>query len=167
MRMALLSFILLLASGCVSIPPQAVTSQALIVSGLESAKNNQLKIINAYADDQIVRVENLMKNVVIDDVIASELKGRKALPADEVRVLLVEYAEDLRSEISKIEASRQTLLKETEASYGQLIDLAKANYDFLKTAHDAATIQNDLIDKYKEKLKEVEKKVEDYVNSEE
>ncbi|MCV6612084.1 MAG: hypothetical protein OIF55_15015 [Amphritea sp.] len=167
MRMVLLSLIFLLTSGCVSIPPQAVTSQALIVSGLESSKNNQIKIINAYADDQIAQVENLMKNVVIDDVIASELNGRNALPADEVRALLVEYAEDLRSEISKIEASRQSLLKETETGYGQLIDLAKANHDFLKTAHDAATIQNDLIDKYKEKLKEVEKKVEDYVNSEE
>lgn len=166
MKKIIVYVMFLTVSGCVSIPPQAVTSQALIVSGLESAKSNQITIINSYADDQIAQVENLMKNVVIDEVISDELDGRDALPANEVRVLLVEYAEDLRSDISEIESSRQSLLKETENGYNQLIELAQANHDFLKSAHDAATIQNDLIDKYKEKLKEVEEKVENYVNSE-
>lgn len=167
MRKSIFFVVFLAVSGCVSIPPQAVTSQALIVSGLESAKSNQIKIINAYADERIDKVENLMKNVVIDDVILSELNGRDALPANEVRVLLIEYAEDLGTEISKIESSRQSLLKETEFGYNQLMDLAQANHDFLKSAHDAATTQDDLIDKYKEKLEEVEEKVENYVNGEE
>ncbi|MGL1930866.1 MAG: hypothetical protein OCC45_03775 [Desulfotalea sp.] len=155
---------LFILNGCVSIPPQAVTSQALIISGLESAKKNQITLINAYADDQITQIENLMKNVVIDDVIASELKGRDALPAAEVRVLLIEYAEDLKTEIATIESKRQGLLGETSQAYGQLLDLANANHEFLKSAHNAAAIQNDLVNKYKEKLKEVEVKINDYVN---
>lgn len=155
--------LLILLAGCVSIPPQAVTSQELIVSGLESAKKNQLTIINAYADDQINQIENLMKNVVVDDVISSELNGRKALPSNEVKKLLIEYAEDLGAKISKVESKRQSLISEASENYDQLISLAKANRDFLKAAYDAAVIQNDLIEKYKEKLKEVETKIEEYV----
>ncbi len=151
-------------SGCVSIPPQAVTSQELIMSGLDSAKKNQITIINAYANDQINHIESLMKNTVIDDVIESELGGRSGLPADEVKTLLLEYAEDLKEKIAKVEAKRQSLLLETNKAYDQLISLAKANHDFLRSAHNAATFQNKLIDKYKTRLKEVENKVNDYIN---
>ncbi len=165
MKVVLMSLsIVVFLVGCVSIPPQAVTSQELIVAGLESAKNNQLKLINAYADDQIDRIENSMENTVVDDVITSVLNGRSALPRGEVKGLLLEYAEDLRSKILVVESKRKSLIIETSNSYAQLISLAKANRDFLRSAHGAAAIQNDLIDKYKEKLKEVEVKIEKYVN---
>lgn len=156
--------VIIILSGCVSIPPQAVTSQELIMSGLVSAKKNQITIIDAYADDQISRIESLMKNTVIDDVIKAELKGREGLPADEVKTLLLEYAEDLRTKIAKVETKRHRLLLETNKAYDQLISLAKANHDFLRSAHNASTFQNKLLDKYKEKLKDVEDKINDYIN---
>lgn len=162
---SLLLAVVFTAGACTSIPPQAVTSQELIVSGLESAKANQNTLINAYADDQISQLELRMEHMVIDDVIQESLSGRNALPADELKALLIEYAEDFKTELSSIESTRKQLLKETEAGYAQLIDLANINHEFLRAAHDSSALQGNISNQFKAKLEAVQERIETYVES--
>lgn len=153
-------FFPLLLSGllcaCVSVPEQAVISQELVLKGIESAEKNQITLINAYADDQIEHVKKIMSTVVLDQVLKKQMKDRQTLPADEIKRLILEYAEDLNKQISKIETQRRDLLNIANEGYGELISLSKSNLNLTRSLSKATEEQEQLLSNYKQKLQNVE-----------
>jgi len=163
MNEILLAGLIIMISGCVSIPQQAVTSQELVLKGVESAYGNQVTLINAYADDQISNTKKLLENVVLEKVIIKQLNGRKALPPEEVKELITMYSKDLSAEIKKVETKRKQLLKIAEEGYGEIISLTKTNLEFIKTASNANERQQKLLEQYKEKLDKVKAEINEYI----
>lgn len=147
---------ILLLSACVSVPEQAVMSQELVLKGIESAEKNQISLINAYADDQIDNVKKLMSTVVIDKVLKKQLKGRQTLSADEAKQLILEYADDLNKQITKIESQRRELLKVATEGYGELISLSKSNLSLTRSLSKVTQEQEQFLGDYKQKLQNVE-----------
>jgi hypothetical protein len=140
----------------VSVPEQAVVSHELVLKGIESAEKNQVTLINAYADDQIEHVKKIMSTVVLDQVLKKQLKDRQTLPADEIKRLILEYAEDLNKQISKIETQRRDLLNVANEGYGELISLSKSNLNLTRSLSKATEEQEQLLGNYKQKLQNVE-----------
>lgn len=145
-----------LLSGCVTVPEQAVISQEMVLKGIESAEKNQLTLINAYADDQIDHVKKIMSTVVLDSVLKKQLKNRQTLPADEVKQLIIQYAEDLNKQISKIETQRRELLKVANDSYGELISLSRSNLNLTRSLSKATEQQEQFLGSYNQKLQNAE-----------
>lgn len=152
---------------CVSIPPQAVTSQELALTGVESAYRNQVSLINAYADDEIDKIRYLMEKVAIDDVIESQLNGRSALPPGEVKELIIEYSKDMNEQIAVVEKRRGELLKVANENYAEIIELTKTNLEFIKSATKATERQQTLLENYKKQQKAIEEKIKELISAEE
>ncbi len=112
---------------CVTVSPDLVLSEQMVLSGLQAARRNQIRLIEAYAEDQKHYVEALLKANVMDKVIEKQMKGREALPPDEVKVLLLEYSQDWKSEQNKIEKRKTELLGITNRGFDELEGLTKTN----------------------------------------
>lgn len=166
-RLIIVGILGLVLAACVSIPPQAITSQELTLLGIEAAYRNQITLINAYADDQVHNIHNLMEKVALDDVIAKQLNGRAALPADEIKSLILEYSQDLNDQIDVIERKRGEMLKIANDGYSELIGLTKTNLEFIKTAAKAAERQQMLIEDYKKQQNAIETKIKKLLSKEE
>ncbi len=151
--------IALLLGGCASVPPHAVTSQELILEGLKTARKNQITIIEAYASDQKQRKQELMQNAVIDAVISAQLKGRDALPPNEVKELIIEYAKDLQGEFDKVEKKKADLLKIANDNFEELEELAKINLEYMKSLRKATKWQQELHEQYKTRLESIEDEI--------
>ncbi len=145
---------------CASIPPQTVTSQELVLKGLQTSKNNQLALIEAYAADQISRKEELMSNAVIDKVINDQMNGRNALPPEEIKMLILEYEKDITSERNNVNIKKEELKQITLKNYDALEDLAKLNLEYMKSLQKTTAWQKNLMDKYDDELKSIQEKFE-------
>jgi hypothetical protein len=145
-----------LLCACVSVPEQAIVSQELVLKGLEIAERNQIALINDYADEQIDLVKKFMPTLIMDQVLKKKLNGRSALPADEVKQLIIEYAEDLNNKISKIETKRRELLKVANENYGELINLTKSNLSLTRSLGKTGEEQQKLLDNYMQKFQDVD-----------
>lgn len=156
----------LLLSACVSMPEQAVISQELVLKGIESAEKNQITLINAYADDQIEHVKKIMSTVVLDQVLRKQLNGRQTLPADEVKQLILEYADDLNKQISKIENQRRELLSVANENYAELISLSKSNLNLTRSLSKVTQEQEQLLGNYQQKLQNIESALKLYIKPE-
>lgn len=156
----------LLLSACVSMPEQAVISQELVLKGIESAEKNQITLINAYADDQSEHVKKIMSTVVLDQVLKKQLNGRQTLPADEVKQLILEYADDLNKQISKIENQRRELLSVANENYAELISLSKSNLNLTRSLSKVTQEQEQLLGNYQQKLQNVESALKLYIKPE-
>lgn len=156
MRYFVVMVVLSNVAGCVSIPPEAAQSQALLVSGLESAKRRQIHFINEWAEDQSDRAVRILTGPAMDEVVLSQLGNRSALPPDEVKSLLTELAEDLTASLASIEKKRRSLVNNTESEFNKLIDLAYASQIFLQSAYEA----NQMTDKHATELKRAEDRLE-------
>lgn len=143
---------------CASIPPQTVTSQELVLKGLQTAKNNQLALIEAYAADQISRKEELMRTAVIDKVIEEQLNGRNALPPGEVKIMILEYEKDINTERNKVSIKKEELKQVSLKNFNELENLVQLNLDYMKSLQKATAWQKNLIDKYDEELDLIKEK---------
>jgi hypothetical protein len=165
-KILLYSVVSLSLAACVSVPEQAVVSQELVLKGLESAQKNQVTLINAYADDQIANTKKVMSGIVIDKVLKKQLNGRTSLPEEEVKQLMLEYAQDLTEQIAKIETQRRDLLKVASENYGELISLTQSNLNLTRSLVKSSDQQNQLLENYQQKLKDVEGALKLYLQSE-
>jgi hypothetical protein len=165
-KILLYSVVSLSLAACVSVPEQAVVSQELVLKGLESAQKNQVTLINAYADDQIANTKKVMSGIVVDKVLKKQLNGRTSLPAEEVKQLMLEYAQDLTEQIAKIETQRRDLLKVASENYGELISLTQSNLNLTRSLVKSSDQQNQLLENYQQKLKDVEGALKLYLQSE-
>lgn len=152
-----------LVSGCVSVPEQAVTSQEMVLKGIEIAQKNQVALINAYADDQIDIVKKNMSTGVLDSVLKKQLKDRQALPANEVKQLILEYANDLIGKISIIEAQRRDLLMDANEGYGELLSLSKSNLNLIRSLSKATEEREKFLGSYNQKLQNVEGTLKNFI----
>jgi len=154
-------------AACVSIPPQAVTSQELALAGIETAYRNQVSLINAYADDEVEKIQYLMEKVALDDVIKQQLNGRAALPPDEVKALIIEYSQDMNEQIDAVEQRRSEMLQIANDGYAEIIGLTKTNLEFIKSATRAGERQQLLIEDYKKQQNAIEEKIRELIATEE
>jgi len=154
-------------AACVSIPPQAVTSQELALAGIETAHRNQVTLINAYADDEIEKIQYLMEKVALDEVIEEQLNGRSALPPDEVKALVIEYSQDMNDQVDVVEQRRSEMLKIANDGYAEIIGLTKTNLEFIKSATKAGERQQMLIENYKQQQNAIEEKIKELIATEE
>lgn len=152
-----------LVSGCVSVPEQAVVSQEMVLKGIEIAQKNQVALINAYADDQVDIVKKSMSTSVLDSVLKKQLKDRHSLPADEVKKLILEYANDLIGRINRIEVQRRELLIESNEGYGELLSLSKSNLNLIRSLSKATEQQEKFLGSYNQKLQNVEGVLKNFV----
>ena len=152
-----------LISGCVSVPEQAVTSQEMVIKGLEIAQKNQVTLINAYADDQVDVVKRTMSGSVLDTVLKKQLKDRQAFPADEVKKLIIDYANDLMAKVSKVETQRRELLIDANDGYGELLSLSKSNLNLIRSLSKATEDREKFLGSYNQKLQNVEGVLKNFV----
>lgn len=152
-----------LVSGCVSVPEQAVISQEMVLKGIESAEKNQITLINAYADDQIDHAKKIMSTVVLDAVLKKQMKDRQSLPVSEVKQLILEYADDLMKQISKIETQRRELLNVASEGYGELISLSKSNLNLTRSLSKATEQQEKFLGTYNQKLQNAEGIIKNFI----
>ena len=158
-KLTILLFIICLLPGCISVPPQVVMSQELILEGLKTARNNQIALIEAYAADQKQQKRTLLQTTALDAVISEQLAGRDALPPGEVKTLIREYADDLMTEFKTVDARKEDLLRVANENFGELQALSQINLEYMKSLVKATEWQSTLLGKYKTKLGKIEQDV--------
>ena len=163
MRLLCLIVVAMSCVGCVSVPPEAVVSQELVLEGIRTARRNQITLINAYAADQKENSMRLLRGDVLDDVIRKEMNGREGLPAEAVKKLMLEYAEDCAAEGAEIDKTHAELLETAVSNFRELEELANLNLEYMKSVSKATEWQQKLLIKYKSSLSELERKFAEWV----
>lgn len=133
----LVRFILLSALfaslGCAALPPEAVISQRKVSVGLEAARNNQLLVINNFAEEAKSRLQ-LSFQLGIPEALKEEYGERDSYSPQEVKDALVGYGKHLQADLKKIDDKRKDLIIETNQFFNDLSMLSNVNLELLESA---------------------------------
>lgn len=152
------ALLIFLINACVSVPPQVVTSQELIGSGLQTSRENQIALIEAWASDQKQQKKDLLENVVIDIAIQRKLNGRSALPPDEVKSLIIEFHNDALNEYESIDTKKAELIRIANENFNEMEKLNRLNLNYMKSLLKVSQQQEELLGEYNEIFKQTQKK---------
>jgi hypothetical protein len=148
--------LLTLLGGCVSVRPEVVESERLILQNVQAAARNQERIIEAYAEDQKRNVVTLMESSVIDQVITERAGGASQLTLAQVKALLIEYATDLNNEFAEIETKKADLLATSRDEFATLEAIIRSNIEYLESLVALTESQNNFLGRNRERLDNVE-----------
>jgi hypothetical protein len=152
---------LVTASGCASVPTDAVVAQELVVKNIEVARKNQLALIDSYTEDQREYAKFRYEKVGLDKVVRDRLGARASMPPDEVMQVALEYSTDLRSEYDTIDAKARSLRAMTNEDFDQLVGLAKMNVDLLSAMNRQAKAVSGLLGSRQKELDAITSKFSD------
>lgn len=122
---------LLITGGCASVPAEALAAQELVVKNIEVARQNQLELIDNYANDQRDHMKYRFENVALGKVVREHLGDRTSMPPDEVMKVALGYSSDLELEFGKIDDKARSLRALTNEDFDQLAGLARMNVELL------------------------------------
>jgi hypothetical protein len=148
--------LLTLLGGCVSVRPEVVESERLILQNVQAAARNQERIIEAYAEDQKRNVITLMESSVIDQVVSERAAGAQELSLAQVKALLIEYATDLNNEFDEIETQKSNLLATSRTEFATLEAIIRSNIAYLESLVALTESQNRFLGRNRQRLDNVE-----------
>jgi hypothetical protein len=132
-RLLLMVCLLGLVASCVSIPPESITAQEKIGSGIETARRNQLLLIDKFAEKAKDEIR-LAYRIAVPSVLNKKYPGKASYSSAEVESLLAEYGKDIESDLRKIDNKRASLVQDTNRFFDDLGSINILNLEMLKSA---------------------------------
>lgn len=160
-----LTLVVCIIGGCATVPSEAVAAQQLVIKNIEVARQNQLLLIDSYAEDRKDAKERELQDVALGQVLRDRLAGRAAMPPDEVLKFAKDYAADLNSEVQKIEGQARKLREKTNSDFDHLLQLAQINADYTSAMKERSDIVARLLGRYQKRLDEVQSEFVNAVNT--
>jgi len=152
MRSCGLALAALVFSGCTTIPPEAVVSHRLLAKNIEVARQNQLLLIDQYAEDQKENKRVYYREIALPDALNDKASKDGTLPATDVAQMVTEYTNDLQSDLDSIEAKARKLREETNKGFDALSQLVSINEGYIETLKVRSDLVSTLLGKYRQRL---------------
>lgn len=151
-KLLLLGLIIGFLGGCASLPPESVTAQEKIGSGIETARQNQLLLIDKFAEEAKATV-NLKFKQAIPAALKKKYGAKDSYSQVEVESLLVEYGADIQAELKKIDDKRVQLVRDTNQFFDELGSINTLNLGLLKSAVELNKVYKAAFDQIKDRAK--------------
>jgi hypothetical protein len=119
--------------GCASLPPEAVISQKKISEGIETARKNQILLINNFAEEAKSKIQ-LSFQLAIPGSLKNEYGEKESYSQQEIHASLVDYGKQLQADLKQIDDKRNDLIQETNNFFYQLTILSNANLELLESS---------------------------------
>jgi hypothetical protein len=158
--------IAMLATGCATVPPEAVVSQKLIISGIEVARRNQLELIDAYADDQKTQKRLQLEHVALPAVLQETADADGTLQVAVTQKLVAEYAADLQKQLDAIEAKAKSMREQTNRGFDELAQLASLNREYIEALKTRSDVVARLLGRYQNKVDRLQQKFSEALQDE-
>ena len=123
---SIVAIVILLLGGCASLPPETITSQEKIGSGIETARNNQLLLIENFIGEAKTVLRLKAKNS-----IKRKVEEKNSYTQNDVESLLTEYSADIESELKSIDDKKLQLITETNKFFNELSLINNQNLQLL------------------------------------
>lgn len=144
--------VLMALGGCASLPPESVTAQQKIGSGIETARANQLLLIDSFAKQEKQRIKLAAKNA-IPEMLSTQYPGRDSYTQPEVEKMLADYSTDLESILKNIDDKHLKLARDTNQFFDELGAINSLNLELIKSAVEVNKIYKTAFDQLKDKAK--------------
>lgn len=143
---------LIVLSGCASLPQESVIAQEKIGSGIETARINQLLLIDKFAEQEKQRIR-LAAKIAIPAALAKKYPGKFSYTQPEVEALLAEYGADMEAQLQKIDNKRIQLARDTNQFFDDLGSINSLNLELIKSVVDLNRMYKAAFDQVKDKAK--------------
>lgn len=148
-----LLLIFFLIGGCASLPPESITAQEKIAEGIETARRNQILLIENFSESEKIRVRHHLEDT-ITGALRKKYGERTSYTPTELRAMMVEYSGDLRAEEKKTDEKKLRLLANTKDFFDDLVSMTRLNLDLLRQTVDFNKTYKAVFDQIKEKSKD-------------
>lgn len=118
--------------GCASLPPEAVISQKKVSEGIETARSNQVLLINSYAEEAKSKLQ-LSFQMAIPDSLKKEYGDKESYTQEEMTDSLVDYGKQLQDALKKVDDKRNDLIQDTNDFFNELAMLSNVNLELLES----------------------------------
>ena len=119
--------------GCASLPPEAVISQKKVSEGIETARTNQILLINNFAEEAKAKLQ-LSYQLSIPATLKDEYGEKENYTEEQINKILVDYGKQLQNDLKKIDNKRNELIQETNQFFNELLILSNVNLELLESA---------------------------------
>lgn len=96
--------------GCASLPPEVVISQKRVSAGIETARSNQLLLINNFAEEAKSKLQ-LSFQLAIPGVLKEAYGEKETYTQEEINDSLVDYGKQVQAGLQEIDDKRNDLIQ--------------------------------------------------------
>lgn len=149
-KIVLMGSVLMALSGCASLPPESVTAQEKIGSGIETARSSQLLLIDSLAEQEKQRIRQGATSI-IPQVLAKNFPGKDSYTQSDVEKVMADYSASLESKLKVIDDKHLKLTRDANQFFDDLAAINSLNLELIKSAVEVNKIYKSAFDQLKDK----------------